>query len=63
MATVTSEKVRLIKLINQELVEANHEPLNNEDFDILYDLSIDELEQTRVEVRKHMKKLLKQLHN
>lgn len=59
---IVSEKIRLIRAINDELVGADHEPLSTDDFDVLYELTIDELEQTRTEVKKHMKKLLKSLH-
>jgi len=51
---VIKKKAQVISSINDILVKFNKEPLNTNDFDILYDLSIDELYNAQEEVRKHL---------
>ena len=48
------EKVKLIEIINRELVKAHREPLSVREFDILYDLELDELYHTTEQVQAHL---------
>ncbi len=68
MRTVTPEivlkrKAEGIKAINDILIKFHKEPLNTNDFDILFELSIEELGQAKLEVSKHLQMLSFEEHS
>ena len=52
-----SAKVNAITAINELLLKYHREPLNPNDFDILYDLSLEELYHAQIDVTKHLQML------
>lgn len=50
----TKYKIDLIYSINRELVEHDMEPISPDDFNILYDLEIDQLIDTKDRIRERL---------
>ena len=48
-------RIKIIEGINQTLVRTGHEPISPRDFDILYDMSLSELMETRKELSQQIK--------
>ncbi len=57
MTRVNHAKIDLIKEISDLLREYNRPPLTEKDFDLLYDMDIDHLMETRTEIYQRLKDL------
>ena len=53
-STTRRIKAQLIRDINQILIETGNESLNVADFDLLYDLDIDELENAKIQLKTQL---------
>ncbi len=50
-------KVKIITSINEKLTKSGQLPLSTEDFEVLYDLDVDELMNARFEIEQQLEKL------